>query len=188
LIAPEDWVLLETRGVDPLVARSVVTFVAEQRRAGRVTVCSRDLSLTSAMQAKHPKTRFECVDLAAMERVELPIPGDFRRTVAVPKVIQHCDKRIVLAPLDVKSGMAIGSLDLFSFHPAEYAMLCGRNILVAGMNAVSVDAVASALLGLDPARQPALREAEKKGFGLCDLDAIWVRGVEIEEARTALTA
>ena len=188
LIAPEDWVLLETRGVDPLVARSVVTFVAEQRRAGRVTVCSRDLSLTSAMQAKYPKMRFECVDLAAMERVELPVPGDFRRTVAVPKVIQHCDKRIVLAPLDVKSGMAIGSLDLFSFHPAEYAMLCGRNILVAGMNAVSVDAVASALLGLDPARQPALREAEKKGFGLCDLDAIWVRGVEIEEARSALTA
>ena len=75
------------------------------------------------MQAKHPKTKFECVDLETMERVQLPVPGDFGRVVPVPKVIQNCDKRIVLAPLDAKTGMAIGALDLFSFHPAEYAML-----------------------------------------------------------------
>jgi hypothetical protein len=187
-IAPEDWVLIEARGVDSLVAQSVLTFVAEQRRAGRVTLCSSDPGPVAALQGKYPKTRFECVDPAAIERVQLPVPGEFQRTVPVPKVIQNCDKRIVLAPLDEKSGMAIGPLDLFSFHPAEYAMLCGKNILVAGMNAVSVDAVGSALLGLDPAKQPVLREAEKKGFGLCDLEAIWVRGVEIEDARPAISA
>jgi hypothetical protein len=164
----------------------VVAFIAEQRRAGRITICSKEPQVAADMQDRFPKTRFECVDLAAMERVQLPVPGDFRRTAAVPDVIQNCDKRIVLAPLDARSGMSVGSLDLFSFHPAEYAMLCGRNILVSGMNAVSVDAVGSALLGLDPAKQPVLREAEKKGFGLSDLEAIWVRGAEIEEARKAM--
>ena len=187
LIASEDWVLIEIRGADPLVARSVIAFIAEQRRAGRITVCAKDPELAALVRAKYPQPRWESVDMDAMERIELPIPGDFRRTAPVPKVIQSCDKRIVLAPLDAKSGMSIGSLDLFPFHPPEYAMLCGRNLLVAGMNAVSVDAVGSALLGLDPAAQPSLREADKKGFGLCDLDAIWVRGVEIEEARQAIT-
>jgi ABC-type glucose/galactose transport system permease subunit len=188
MIAPQDWVLIEARGVDAVVTRSVVNFVAGLRRAGRITVAGGDESLAAAMGAAHPKTRFECVDLGAMERIDLPVPGEFHRTAAVPKLIQNCDKRIILAPLDRTGGMTIGKLDLFCFHPAEYAMLCGRNIVIAGMNAVSVDAVGSAVLGLDPSAQPVLREAEKRGFGLWDLEAIWVRGVDIEDARKALNS
>jgi hypothetical protein len=187
-IAAEDWVLVEARGIDPLVATSVIAFIAGQRCAGRITVCSNQQDQAGELRARYREVRLEWVDPAALERVELPVPGDHHRTVRVPKTVQNCDKRIVLAPLDATAGMTIGSLDLFSFHPAEYAMLCGKNTLVAGMNAVSVDAVGCALVGLDPARQPALREAERKGFGLCDLEAIWVRGVEIEDARAALAA
>jgi hypothetical protein len=92
----------------------------------------------------------------------------------------------VLAPLRKASGLAIGDLDQFSFHPAEYALLWADNVMIAGMNAVSVDAVACAILGTNPATVPVLRQAEKKGYGVCDLESIWVRGNEIEEARRAL--
>jgi hypothetical protein len=106
----------------------------------------------------------------------------------VPKLVRHCDKRIVLAALDASKGLAIGALDQFSFHAAEYALLTGRNLILAGMNAVSVDAVGSAVLGIDPAKAPLLGDAEKKGYGLRDLEAIWVRGNEIEDAQRALRA
>lgn len=188
MIAPQDWVLIEARGVDAAVTRSVVNFVAGLRRAGRITIAASDESLAGAMRDAYPKTRFDSVDMRAMERIELPVPGEVQRTAAIPKVIQNCDKRIILAALDKTGGMTIGELDQFCFHPAEYAMLCGRNLLISGMNAVSVDAVGSAVLGLDPAGQAILREAEKRGFGLRDLEAIWVRGVDIEDARKALNS
>lgn len=188
MIAPEDWVLIESRGVDSAVTRAVASFVAGLRRAGRISIASADPSAAAALQSQHPKTRIESLELGSMERIDLPVPGEVQRTVAVPKVIQNCDKRIVLAPLDKSAGMTIGSLDLFCFHPAEYAILCGRNLLISGMNAVSVDAVGAAVLGLDPSAQPLLREAEKRGFGLWDLEAIWVRGVDIEDVRKALSA
>ena len=86
------------------------------------------------------------------------------------------------------------AVDLFSYHPADYAILGGswgmeeggsvhHNLIVAGASAVSVDAVAAAVMGFAAGDLQVLPMAERKGFGSRDVDAIWVRGNEIEQAR-----
>jgi hypothetical protein len=86
------------------------------------------------------------------------------------------------------------AVDLFSYHPADYALLGGswgmeegrsvhHNLIVAGASAVSVDAVAAAVMGFAPGDLEVLPMAEHRGFGSRDVDAIWVRGNEIEQAR-----
>ena len=86
-------------------------------------------------------------------------------------------------------------LNLFSYHPADYAIVGGawgveaggrpvhHNVLVAGANAVSVDAVGAAIMGFDPAKVAHLALAQRRGFGDADLGPIWTRGNEIEQAR-----
>ena len=92
-------------------------------------------------------------------------------------------------------------VDLFSFHPADYALVGGswgiegdgphapgarsvhHNVIIGGANAVAVDAVAAAVMGFKPAELPYLAMAEKRGFGAADPDVVWTRGNEIEEAR-----
>ena len=56
-------------------------------------------------------------------------------------------------------------------------------MLIAGTSAPSVDAIGAAVMGFDPAKLPFLQMAWRKGFGAVDVDAIWTRGNEIEEAR-----
>lgn len=86
------------------------------------------------------------------------------------------------------------AVDLFSYHPADYAILGGSwgleeggsvhyNAIVAGAGAVPVDAVAAAVMGFAPGDLQVLPMAERKGFGSPDVDGIWVRGNEIEQAR-----
>jgi uncharacterized protein (DUF362 family) len=92
-------------------------------------------------------------------------------------------------------------VDLFSFHPADYAILGGcwgvegdgpsapgarsvhYSVILAGANAVAVDAVGAALMGFDPGRIRHLRLAERKGFGGWDLALIWTRGNEVDQVR-----
>ena len=92
-------------------------------------------------------------------------------------------------------------VDLFSYHPADYAIVGGawglegggpsdagaravhHNLLVAGNNAVSVDAVGAAIMGFEPTGVLHLALAERHGFGDADLGPIWMRGNEIEQAR-----
>jgi hypothetical protein len=94
-------------------------------------------------------------------------------------------------------------VDLFSYHPADYAIVGGtwgveggwpsdagargvhHNVLVAGTNAVSVDAVGAAIMGIEPAGVRHLALAERHGFGDADLGPIWMRGNQIEQARRA---
>ena len=94
-------------------------------------------------------------------------------------------------------------VDLFSYHPADYAIVGGawglegggpsdagpravhHNVLVAGNNAVSVDAVGAAIMGFEPTGVLHLALAERHGFGDADLGPIWMRGNEIEQARRA---
>jgi len=57
-----------------------------------------------------------------------------------------------------------------------------HNVLVAGANAVSVDAVGAAIMGFEPTRVAHLALAQRRGFGSADLGTIWVRGNEIEHA------
>jgi uncharacterized protein (DUF362 family) len=92
-------------------------------------------------------------------------------------------------------------VDLFSFHPADYAIVGGswgvegdgphapgarsvhHNVIIAGANALSVDAVAAAVMGFKATDLPYLAMAERRGFGVADVDVIWTRGSDIEEAR-----
>jgi len=77
-------------------------------------------------------------------------------------------------------------MDLFSFHTADYAILVHRNVIIAGANAPAVDTVGAAVMGIEPYGIRHLNLAAKKGYGIVDLDLIWTRGNEIEEARAAL--
>ncbi len=93
-------------------------------------------------------------------------------------------------------------VDLFRYHPADYCILGGsfgvegdgpdgpgaaavhHNLLVTGTKAVSVDAVAASLMGFSPEQVPYLTMAERSGaYGVVDIDTVWTRGSEIEEAR-----
>lgn len=86
------------------------------------------------------------------------------------------------------------AIDAFGFHVPEYAVVGGRrvfrdgkaivhNVVTAGTIPAAVDAVGSALLGLKPELVPLLQLARKRGYGDPDLDTIWLRGNEIDEAR-----
>jgi hypothetical protein len=93
------------------------------------------------------------------------------------------------------------AVDLFSFHPADYAVVGGswgiegdgpshpggrsvhHNVVVAGARAVAVDAVSAEIMGFDPSEIRHLRIAERKGFGGWDTSAVWTRGNDIESAR-----
>jgi hypothetical protein len=88
------------------------------------------------------------------------------------------------------------TVDLFRYHPADYCILGGgfgvegdgatvrHNLLVTGTKAVSVDAVAAMLMGFRPEDVPYLGMAERSGaYGVVDIDSIWTRGSEIEDAR-----
>ena len=57
------------------------------------------------------------------------------------------------------------------------------NLIIAGKNMVAVDAVASAVMGIDPSRVKYLKLAEEKGLGTANLDNIEVIGERIGEVR-----
>ncbi|MBI4906884.1 MAG: DUF362 domain-containing protein [Acidobacteria bacterium] len=83
--------------------------------------------------------------------------------------------------------------DLYLHHPPDFAILGGplhfdgaavrHNIVIAGRNALAVDAVGAAVMGFDPRKIRLLDRLEARGFGVCDPDSIWTHGNEIEEAR-----
>jgi len=87
-------------------------------------------------------------------------------------------------------------VDLFSYHPADFAILGGswgvegdgaqsvhHNLIIAGANALAVDTVGAAAMGFNPAQIRHFQLAERKGFGGWDLDLIWTRGNDVEQAR-----
>jgi len=93
------------------------------------------------------------------------------------------------------------AVDLFNFHPADYAVVGGswgfeanlsgspagatvhHNVIVAGANAVAVDAIGAAIMGFDPAELLYLQKMERRGFGVSDIDVIWTRGNDVDEAK-----
>lgn len=92
-------------------------------------------------------------------------------------------------------------VELFSFHPADYAIAGGcwgiggdgpfapggvsvhHNVILAGASAVAVDAVGASIMGFKPAEIKYFDLAERRGFGGSDTDLIWTRGNDIEQAR-----
>ena len=91
-------------------------------------------------------------------------------------------------------------VDLFSYHPADFSILGGSfgvegdgpagpgaasvhyNVLIAGVRAVSVDAVGATLMGFKAEELPYLALAQKLGHGNPRIDDIWVRCTPMEKA------
>jgi uncharacterized protein (DUF362 family) len=83
-------------------------------------------------------------------------------------------------------------VDLFSYHPADYAIVGGvwgvegggpseagaravhHRVLVAGTNAVSLDAAGAAIMGFEPTGVIHLALAQRRGFGDADLGPVWI--------------
>jgi uncharacterized protein (DUF362 family) len=141
----------------------------------------------------------------------------------VPRLLRECDKIVSIAPLATMPGSGIGlsimnylgfasgaqygypknlaalgepgevALDLFSFHPADYAIAGGtfaadtrmrrHNVLIAGTSALAVDTVGAAVMGVDPESIPHLGLAVKCGYGTNEAYSIWTRGAEIDDVK-----
>jgi len=206
-VEPDAWVVIKAHILtDPRIVRTVISYLAERKRGLRFTVLEGAAQTIEECARRFAGVRFEIADLTTADSIELPVPGKSlaRGVYRIPKIIQQCDRLISIAPLqtDPSSGVALtianylgiapgvqpGSadevmVDLFSYHPADFAIAVDRNLVIAGAKAVCVDAVTAAVMGFKPADLPFLALAERKGFGTRDIDSIWTRGNEIEEAR-----
>jgi hypothetical protein len=202
--------LLVSRYAEPVVVSTVAEVVKQESPSGRIMILSDD-----------PK-RFsggEPIETASADSIRMPAPGVWsRRDVEyrIPKAVLDCDRLITIAPLRIENGRPhltldnyrtllsadgrvqggpdVIAMDLFGFHPAEYAVLGGthvlrdggrarHNLVLAGPIATAVDAVGAAVLGSKPEQVPLLQLAGKRGFGDPNLDVVWTIGNEIEEAR-----
>jgi len=225
VIEPEDWVGIITRpSTDSRIVGTLISYLAEHKRGTRFTVIDRLAKegdwapeypkLVSGLGAKFPGVRFELVDLNSALMIDLPVPGKSSVTYTIPRIVQQCDRMISVAPLStdpvrgvslsVGNYAAISSkpastdealIDLFSYRPADFALVGGcwgvegdgtrvhHNVLISGEKAVAVDAVAASVMGFKPADLPFLAVGKKRGFGSWDPDEIWTRGNQIDEAR-----
>ena len=92
------------------------------------------------------------------------------------------------------------AVDLLSYHPPDFAILGGclgvegggpnastvhHNVLVSGAKPTCVDGVAAAIMGFNPADLPFLALGDNKGFGTSEIDYVWTRGNDIDQARRA---
>lgn len=88
------------------------------------------------------------------------------------------DLASVLRPsLAVIDGIIAGEGHETSGNPVE------MNLVIAGTDPVAVDAVGSAVMGIEPTEVKHLVLAEKKGLGACRLEEIGVVGEPIENVR-----
>jgi uncharacterized protein (DUF362 family) len=82
---------------------------------------------------------------------------------------------------------AIGGIDLavidgtFAYASAASSKRKKVDILLAGRDAVAVEAVGARLVGLDPLKMPVILEAMKRGLGEGDLSKIEVLGARTED-------
>jgi hypothetical protein len=196
MVEEDEWALVQVAsGTDPLLLESVLRYMAENGWGGRISVSCAWAGL-AALSKLYPKVRFEQVDLATQQRIEIPAPRN-GRLHRIPKVLSDCDRVIAVAPLRRGSPLSVGSyasleskpddaatVDLFSYHPPEFIVIGTANIVLVSMNAVWADTVAYMTLGIP--QPPLLNLADKRSMGDSDPSVIWVRGNEPEEAQKAL--
>ena len=209
----ESVLLLVNRHTEPAVVAGFIDILKAAGAGERLTI------LTDAPE------RFSgasVVDIAKAEVKRMPAPGVWsRRDVSyqIPQAILDCDRLISIAPLRADKGRPsltldnyrtlvraqpgtqasadLTALDLFGFHPADFVVLGGtqvlrdgvrkrHNVVLAGAVATAVDSAGAAVLRIKPGIVRHLRTAHERGFGDTDLDTIWTIGNEIEDARIAL--
>src|SRR5262249_4336577 len=111
-----------------------------------------------------------------------------RTTYRVPR---HTVDAVGIRPIDLA---LIDGIETVSGGEGPWAKLAAQSpgVLLAGRNAVCTDAVATAVMGYDPAARPGtgpfpgdnhLALAESLGLGTIDLGRIEVRGLSVKEAR-----
>ncbi len=256
IITDKDWVVIKTRtagcpgeagylagsSTDPRVVRSLLTYLTSNGFGRRFSIvdgsigCSVYQDMIADFRKRHPKLRFELLDLDTAETSPVPVPEGASAAnnpdgiYHVPNTILGCDKLISVAPMmtDARFGVAltVGNylgiapaskygpgkeklfalgdpaevlLDLYAYHPADFAIAGGQwgiqgdgqpihhNLIVAGANAVAVDAIAATIMGFDGGDLPYLDMAELNGHGIWDPYSIWVRGQAVEDATHPFT-
>lgn len=206
----------EGASTDPRLVGGVLRHLASRGLGRRFTIVERTpcrsfdalgyRTLVRSLASRHPKLQFELVDLADAPSIEATVEGrpaassNPRGEYRVPRLLRECDRVISMAPLGPSLSMmnylsfapnasesGEAALDLFSFHPADYAIVSGakgRNVVIAGSNALAVDAVSTALQGVDPTTIRHLDLAVKRGYGTNEAYSIWTRGTEIDEVKS----
>lgn len=147
-----------------------------------------------------PKTVLDCdrlISVAAMKINQVGVSLAIKNYFGVGPGSRYGFPKLKLHELGDPSEVMI---DLLSFHPADYAIVGGcygvegnhdqnvhHNVIVAGANAVAVDAVTAAVMGFAPGDLLFLRYAAKKGFGTYELSEILMRGNSIAEVQRKFT-
>ena len=62
-------------------------------------------------------------------------------------------------------------------------LLKDMNVIMAGVDAIALDAVGSAMMGIDPKEVPTCRIGAYEGLGIADLDKIAVKGTPLEKVK-----
>lgn len=202
-IGADDWVVVKTAaGTHHDLLTSVLQYLAAHRLGKRITV-------TGALR---PSGNTEYIDLRTAPMLDMPVEGRVfasrnpQGIYRIPRLLRECDKLISIAPITARGNTPALSilnyldftpadtaplgepgevaLDLFSFHPAAYAILGGnKNLLIAGTSALAVDTIGAAVLGLEPTEVRHLELAVKRGYGSNEAYSIWTRGVELDQAK-----
>lgn len=208
----ESVVLLVNRHADSNVVSTVIGMLKENKAGNRITVVT---------DAPRKFGSDVVLDISSAETVQMPAPGVWSRrdvTYRIPKILIDCDRLISIAPLqmeggrlsltidnyrtlvrgsnDSKEALDVTALDLFGFHPAEFAVLGGpwlirdgkqirHNLVLAGSVAPAVDTIGAAILNVKPQAVGLLQTANERGLGESKPGSIWTLGNEIKDARAA---
>lgn len=170
IIDEDEWVLIlpdTTAAADPRVTLAVVNVLALRKRGKRFTLAGGAWSapLVVELARRHPRVRFESIDLARDEHLEAPLLSHPERVYSVAQTVRRCDRIITLAPLavdeqfgvslSVSNYLAVGRAlttgaapeqvlcDLFAHHPADYAVAGGTRAVDTGGRVFRFNVVAA---------------------------------------------
>jgi uncharacterized protein (DUF362 family) len=88
------------------------------------------------------------------------------------------DLAMLLKPrLAVVDGIIGGEVHETAHQPVEVG------VVIAGLDPVAVDSVASMVMGIDPMEVPHLREAEARGLGVCNPRNIRILGARVDDVK-----
>jgi uncharacterized protein (DUF362 family) len=144
---------------------------------------------------KLPKVLLDCnkfitvpkLKTHAMCRVSLAIKNQIGLLTPEEKQIYHrtdIHQKVVDVTLAAKPALAIiDGLIGFEGQGPTYGDAVDMGVIIAGTDVVSVDAVASSIMGFEPSEIPYIRLAALRRLGEMDLNKIEVRGTSISKAR-----